>query len=151
MLVDITKAASINVPQAETWALLRDVSRLSACMPNVSDVQVLEEDRRYAAVVSDRIGPFTLSMPVNIEVQEVEPPRRITANLAGDDKRGQARVRGTLEATADAANGATELRMAMHVEILGRLATLGAVPIRRRADEVLSQFVQNVTRSVASA
>jgi carbon monoxide dehydrogenase subunit G len=151
MLVDISKEASINVSQAEAWALLRDVSRLSACMPNISNVQVLEEDRRYAAVVSDRIGPFTLSLPVNIEVTAVEPPRRITANLAGDDKRGQARVRGRLEATADATNGSTELRMAMHVEILGRLATLGAVPIRRRADEVLSEFVQNVSRSVASA
>src|SRR5919202_3333901 len=102
MLLDISKVAAVPVAQAEAWALLRDVRRLSACIPKVSDVQVLEEDQRYSAVVSDRIGPFALSMPVNIEVKEVEPPKRITAELAGDDKRGQARVRGTLEATAEA-------------------------------------------------
>jgi carbon monoxide dehydrogenase subunit G len=124
---------------------------LSARLPNVSDVQVLEPDRRYSAVVSDRIGPFALSMPVRIEVTAIEPPRRITADLSGDDKRGQARVRGSLEATADTQDGGTELRMGMRLEILGRLATLGAVPIRRRADQVLSEFLQNVSRSVASS
>jgi carbon monoxide dehydrogenase subunit G len=148
MLLDISKAASLNVPQAQAWELLRDVPRLSACIPKVSDVQVLEADQRYAAVVSDRIGPFSLSMPINIEVKDVEPPRRITADLSGDDKRGQARVRGTLEATAEAQNGSTQLRLGMRLEILGRLATLGAVPIRRRADEVLSEFLRNVASSL---
>jgi carbon monoxide dehydrogenase subunit G len=133
MLLDISKEASINVPQTEAWALLRDVPRLSACIPKVSDVQVLEADQRYAAVVSDRIGPFSLSMPID---------------LSGDDKRGQARVRGTLEATAEAQNGSTQLRLGMRLEILGRLATLGAVPIRRRADEVLSEFLRNVASSL---
>jgi carbon monoxide dehydrogenase subunit G len=93
-------------------------------------------------------------MPVTIEVRDVEEPRRITADLTGDDKRGQARVKGTLEAIAEAQDDgspSTQLRMAMRLEILGRLATLGAVPIRRRADEVLSEFVQNVSRSVARA
>ena len=51
-------------PDAEAWALLRDVPRLSACIPKVHEVQALEDDRRYSAVVSDRIGPFALSMPV---------------------------------------------------------------------------------------
>jgi uncharacterized protein len=148
MLLDISKEASINVPQTEAWALLRDVPRLSACIPKVSDVQVLEADQRYAAVVSDRIGPFALSMPITIEVKDVEPPRRITADLSGDDKRGQARVRGTLQATAEAQNGSTQLRLGMRLEILGRLATLGAVPIRRRADEVLSEFLRNVASSL---
>jgi uncharacterized protein len=150
MLLDISKSASINVPQSEAWTLLRDVPRLSACIPKVSNVQVVEPDKRYSAIVSDRIGPFSLSVPVTIEVKDVEEPRRITADLTGDDKRGQARVKGTLEATADAHNGSTELRMAMRLEILGRLATLGAVPIKRRADEVLSEFLQNVSRSVTA-
>ena len=150
MLLHISKVANLAVPQADAWALLQDVSRLSACMPNVSEVQVLEPERRYSAVVSDRIGPFALSMPVRIDVRSVEPPRRITADLTGDDKRGQARVRGTLEATADAQDGSTQLRMGLRLEILGRLATLGAIPIRRRADEVLSQFLHNVSRSVSA-
>jgi carbon monoxide dehydrogenase subunit G len=38
----------------------------------------------------------------------------------------------------------------MKMEILGRLATLGAVPIRRRADEVFNEFVQRVHAELAA-
>jgi uncharacterized protein len=145
MLLDMIRLATVPVAQAETWALLRDVPRLSACMPKVSDVQVLEPDRRYSALVSDRLGPFGLAVPVSIEVRSVEAPYRIAADLTGDDKRGQARVRGSLEATAEATSEAsTQLQLSMRLEILGRLATLGAVPIKRRADEVFSEFLQRL-------
>jgi carbon monoxide dehydrogenase subunit G len=151
MLLEVTRTAHVGVPRAAAWALLRDVPRLSACIPKVSDLQVLEPDRRFSAVVSDRIGPFALAVPVTIQVREVEEPTRITADLAGDDRRGQARVRGTLEAAAESTGeAATELRLGMRMEILGKLATLGAVPIRRRADEVFNQFVERVQAELRS-
>ncbi|HYY87938.1 MAG TPA: SRPBCC domain-containing protein [Chloroflexota bacterium] len=151
MILEVSKVTQLDVPPATTWALLRDVPRLSACIPKVSDVREVEPERRYAAVVADRIGPFSLAVPVTIEVREVEPPRRITAALAGDDRKGQARVRGTLEATADAADGSsTALSLSMKMELLGRLATLGAVPIRRRADEVFKEFVERIHAELAT-
>jgi carbon monoxide dehydrogenase subunit G len=150
VLLEVTKVTVVGVTQAAAWALLRDVPRLSACIPKVSDLQVLEPDQRYAAVVSDRLGPFGLHVPVRIDVHEVEAPRRIAAALTGDDSRGQARVRGTLEAVAEAqGSDATELTLRVHLEILGKLATLGAMPIRRRADEIFSEFMQRVGRELA--
>lgn len=152
MLLEVTKVTAIGVPQAVAWALLRDVPRLSACIPKVSDLEVLEPDQRYAAVVSDRIGPFSLQVPVRISVLDVEEPRHISADLTGDDKRGQARVRGTLSATAEpAAAGETSLTLSMRVEVLGKLASLGAIPMRRRADEIFTEFAQRVRDSLSSA
>ena len=152
VILEVSKVSQIEVPQATAWALLRDVPRLSACIPKVSDVKALDGDQRYSAVVSDKIGPFSLSVPVTIQVQAVEEPRRITAALTGDDRKGQARVRGTLEATAESheSSTSTELRLNMNMEILGRLATLGAVPIRRRADEVFNEFVQRIRAELAA-
>jgi carbon monoxide dehydrogenase subunit G len=146
VLLEVTKSTDVAVPREAAWDLLRDVPRLSACIPKVSDVQALEPDKRYTAVVSDKIGPFSLTVPVKIEVESVEPPRRIAATLTGDDKRGQARVKGTLEATAEpgADDSSTALVLSMRMEILGRLASLGAVPIRRRADDIFNEFVQRV-------
>lgn len=152
MLLEVTKVTPIGVPQAAAWALLRDVPRLSACIPKVSDLEVLEPDRRYSAVVSDRIGPFSLQVPVRISVLEVDAPRHISAELTGDDKRGQARVRGTLTATAEpAADGGTSLTLSMRVEVLGKLASLGAIPMRRRADEIFTEFAQRVRDELSSA
>jgi carbon monoxide dehydrogenase subunit G len=38
----------------------------------------------------------------------------------------------------------------MKMELLGRLATLGAVPIRRRADEVFKEFVERIHAELAT-
>jgi uncharacterized protein len=147
VLFEVSKVAFVTVPPAAAWELLRDVPRLSGCIPKVSDVQAVEPDKRYTAVVSDKIGPFALTVPVKIEIDSVEPPRRIAASLTGDDKKGQARVKGTLEATAEPGTdgeASTQLTLSMRMEILGRLASLGAVPIRRRADDIFNEFVQRV-------
>lgn len=71
-------------------------------------------------------------------------PCHITANLTGEDKRGQARVRGSLEATAEQHNGGSTLTLNMRLEVLGKLASLGAIPMRRRADEIFSDFAKRV-------
>lgn len=151
MLLEVKRVTNVEVPQATAWALLRDVGRLSGCIPKVSDVAAVDGEREYTAVVSDRIGPFSLTVPVKITVETLEEPRRITAGVAGDDKRGQARVRGTLEALAEPTDGMTQLSVSMRMEVLGRLASLGAVPIRRRADDIFDEFVQRVRSELGAA
>jgi carbon monoxide dehydrogenase subunit G len=64
--------------------------------------------------------------------------------LRGEDRGGQARVRGHVSATVAPAGAGTRLDVSSEVEVLGRLASLGAVPIRRRGDQVFDQFVANL-------
>lgn len=149
MLLEITKLADVEAAPTVAWELIRDVPRLSGCIPNVSDLKVLEKDRRYSAVVADKLGPFRVQVPVQIDLRSVEAPRRIEADLAGNDSRGQARVRGTLEATVDPAGAGSRLTLGIRMEVLGRLATLGAAPMRRRADEIFSEFTRRVQAELA--
>ena len=141
VLLEVKKVTDVGAPPAAAWELVRDVRRLSGCIPGVSDVRVLEADRRYAAVVADKLGPFRLQVPVQIELLAIDEPRRLVAELSGNDSRGQARVRGTLEAALEPAGQGTRLALGMRMEVLGRLATLGAAPMRRRADEIFNEFV----------
>ena len=150
MRLEIGKVAEVAAPTAAAWALIRDVSRLGGCIPNVSDLEVVEEDRKYSAVVSDKLGPFRVQVPVQIELTTVEEPRRIVAELAGNDRRGQARVRGTLEATVDPAGAGSRLTLGMRLEVLGRLAALGAGPMRRRADEIFGEFARRIERELGA-
>lgn len=155
VLLEVTKATDVAASQATAWALLRDVPRLSACIPRVTNLQEVEANRRYTAVVADKLGPFGLQVPVRIEVESVEEPRRIVAQLAGDDSKGQARVRGSLEATIDPASQPDQpgcaLRFTMRMEVLGKLATLGAAPMRRRADEIFNEFVRRVQAELGTS
>jgi carbon monoxide dehydrogenase subunit G len=150
VLLDVTRTTEVTAPPADAWALVHDVRRLAGCLPNVSDLRELEPDRRYAATVSDRLGPFKLSVPVEIELKSVEEPRRIVAGLTGADSRGQARVRGDLEALVEPTEGGARLTLGMKLEVLGKLATVGAAPMRRRADELFAEFVRRVDAALTS-
>lgn len=146
MLLEVARVSEVGAPPLAAWSFIRDVARLSACIPNVSDLQAVEVDRCYSAVVADKLGPFSLSLPVRIEVQSIDEPSSITAQLEGNDSRGQARIKGTLEARvapAVAGSGA-QIALSMRMEVLGKLASLGAAPMKRRADEIFSRFARCV-------
>ena len=112
------------------------------------DVRELQEGQ-YSATVTDKLGPFRLQLPVTISIQELQEPSRLAAELRGNDGRGQARVHGRLETTLEPSAAGTRLQLHVHMEVLGRLASLGATPMRRRTDEIFAQFVERVRQELS--
>jgi carbon monoxide dehydrogenase subunit G len=150
--LEVAKVKDVSASEAVTWTFLYDVARLTACIPNVSNLVAIEPERRYKAVVSDQIGPFKLSVPVQVTLDKVEEPHHITALLTGNDSRGQARVSGTLSADVEQLDTrGTRLTLRMQLEVLGKLAALGAAPMRRRADDIFSKFAQCVEKELGAA
>ena len=145
MLLEIEKHADIPVAPEEAWALLRDFPNLATCIPNIDGLQETEPDRRYTATISDKIGPFRVTVPVQIAIETIESPHRIVAVISGNDAKGQARLKGTLEATVDPAGDGTHLVVSTRIDVLGKLASLGAAPMRRRADQIFDEFIERVT------
>ncbi len=145
MLLEIEKRAEIGVEPEAAWALLRDIPQLTRCIPHVTDLDELAPDQRFAATISDKIGPFRVTVPVQIEIQAIEPPRRIVAAISGHDAKGQARLKGSLEAAVDPAGSSTQLAVTMRIDVLGKLASLGAAPMRRRADQIFDEFIACVS------
>jgi carbon monoxide dehydrogenase subunit G len=151
VLLDVKKTTDVSASPSAAWALIRNVPRLSGCIPGVSDLREIEPDKRYAAVVADKLGPFKVQIPVQIELQTIDEPRQIVAELTGNESKGQARVRGTLDATLAPLDQGTRLELSMRMEVLGRLAALGAGPMRRRADEIFNEFVRRVGAELSAS
>jgi carbon monoxide dehydrogenase subunit G len=149
VLLEIEKQADIAVAPEAAWALLRDFPDLATCIPNVGGLEEVEPDRRYSATISDKIGPFRVTVPVQIAIDSIEPPRRIVAAISGNDAKGQARLKGNLEATVDLDGTGTRLVVSTRIEVLGKLATLGAAPMRRRADQIFDEFIARVSARLA--
>jgi len=145
MLLDITKSVTLQVPVDQVWALLQDPPRVAACLPNVKDFRPAGDPGKWATLLVEKLGPFSVQVALTIEVSEDAATHRMTAKVAGDDKGGQARVRGDLVASVrPEGDSASTLDVASNVEVLGRLATLGAVPMKRRADQIFELFVNNI-------
>ena len=145
MILDITKSVTLPVPVEQAWALLQDPPKVAACLPNVRDFRPAEGQGRWATLLVEKLGPFSVQVALTIEVSEDAATHRMSAKVAGDDKGGQARVRGDVIASVrPAGESASTLDVASNVEVLGRLATLGAVPMKRRADQIFDLFVKNI-------
>src|SRR5262245_17670582 len=70
---------TIQVSRQSVWDFLWDVPRLTACVPGCEAVQEIEPNTRYQAVVRDKVGPFTLRVPLAVEVLEATAPARLRA------------------------------------------------------------------------
>ncbi|MFI5266764.1 MAG: CoxG family protein [Chloroflexota bacterium] len=148
MLLEISKETEVGASPQASWSLVSDIPRLSGCIPGVSDVREIEADKQYAATVTDKLGPFRLQLPVEIAIQTLEEPNRLAVELTGNDGRGQARVKGSIEALLQPARGGTKLNLNAHLEVLGKLAALGATPMRRRADDIFAEFVRRLSQEL---
>jgi len=144
MLLAITK--SVTLPQSvdEVWALLQDPVRVAGCLPNVREFQPAATPGRYTTLLVERLGPFSVQVALTIDIAEDPAARRMVASVSGEDRAGQARVRGDVTATVGTAGEGSSLEVVSNVEVLGRMAALGAVPMRRRGDQVFEQFIRNI-------
>lgn len=146
MLLKLAEELPINATVPEVWKLLRDTARLTALLPGVEGVAPLQEDasEAYSAKVSDRVGPFKITMNVEVRITETVEPSVLKAALKGADTMGLNRITGELQLVLTPSLSGTQMQFEVAIEILGKLATLGAVPIRRRTTQVFSEFAKNI-------
>ena len=153
MLLKISEELNLDASPGEVWRLLRDTPRLAALLPGVDKVTSLNEPgiEAYQARASDKIGPFKVALKLEIRLVETQEPSLLKASIKGGDSIGLNRITGSLRISLTPAASAARLRFEADIEILGKLATLGAVPIRRRATEKFAEFARNIQAQFTSA
>lgn len=146
MLVKLTESVQLDAPPADVWRLLRNTPRLTGLMPGVESVIPLENDETeaYAAKVIDKIGPFKVSMNLEVRIGELQEHALMKMAIRGADAESQNRLSGSLHVALSPASSGTQMNFEASVEVLGKLATLGAVPIRRRTTQLFSEFARNI-------
>src|SRR6266566_3190617 len=146
MLLKLTEELPLNASIDEVWKLLRDIPRLTGLLPGVENVGPLSEEsvEGYAARISEKVGPFKITMDVEVRVSETIQPSLLKATIKGADPAGRVRITGSMQVVLSPASSGTQMHFEASIEILGKLATLGAVPIRRRTTQAFAEFAQNI-------
>ena len=173
MLVTLSETLNLGAPQEDVWRLLRDTGRLASLLPGVENVTPSRPapssasalasqapvaattggnsgaEEAYTARLTDKVGPFRLSLNLEVRVLEAAEPSLLRVALKGTDGGGANRVTGTLSAALKKAEPAgTVVSFDASVEVLGRLASLGAGPIRRRTQERFAEFAGRFEQAV---
>ena len=146
MLLKLEEELPLDASLQDVWKLLRDTPRLTGLLPGVESVTSLNEAgvEAYAARITDRVGPFKITLNLEVRITETLEPSLLKASLKGSDSIGINRVTGSMHVGLNPAPSGTQMRFEASIEVLGKLATLGAVPIRRKTTQAFAEFARNI-------
>ena len=144
-----TRDIEIGRSPEQVWEFLWDVERVARCLPGCREARTLVPHERYAAVVGERVGPFTVTFPLEIQVIEVEEGRRLKAQAAGRDPAMGSSLRATLELSLEPRGDGCTVHLVSDAAVLGKLGTLGQGMIQRKADQMMEQFAAAIQQALA--
>jgi hypothetical protein len=143
-MIVLRRVIALPAPPEAVWRRLWDVEALAGCVPGCERVETIEAQRRYRATIRDRVGPFRVTIPLEVEV-EPAPPARLTITASGRDATLGSPVRLALVTTVEPADGGgTRLTLDGEGDVGGKLAALGQGVIDRRTRDVLDRFATNL-------
>lgn len=135
----------VPAPIAAVWTLFFDLTRIAGLIPGCSDVVEIESNRRYSAVMRQRLGVFKVEMPTVIVVENIVEHRSVRARAVGADKLTGTNIDVLLEVDLQAIEGGqTAILVNSSTQVLGKLAALGYPIVKKRARELFGEFEQRL-------
>src|SRR5206468_12513237 len=103
MLVNFSETLTLAATQQDAWNLLRDMKRLAALIPGVESMLPVDNEK-YTATVAERVGPFRLSLNLEVRIVQAIEPSLLKAELSVTDPYGQKRLSVPLSADLNRAS-----------------------------------------------
>jgi carbon monoxide dehydrogenase subunit G len=147
--VKFSQTAQIPVAREPLWEFLMDVPKVAQCLPGVESVSKLD-DTTYEGALKVRVGPIALNLAGKIIVEEQDKSNwRAALRAEANDRRAAGAVKGKTAMTLkDLSPDETELLVETDVNILGKIGEFGQPIIRKKADAMLKEFVENIKKQL---
>ncbi len=139
----------VGATPEKVWEFLWDFERLARCLPGCKEVKEVEPHQRYEVTVEERVGPFKVRFEMDVQVTEQVPQKLVRLRALGADKKMGASNRVELEVTLEPlASGGTGLDVVADIQVMGRIASLGQVMIKRKAHDVVEKFARAIAEQL---
>lgn len=136
--------STLPAPVDTVWAALEDIESVALCIPGVVRV-TREADDRYAGALRIKVGPIALELGGLVTVELLDADTR-TLRFLGEakDRRvpGQIKSRATLIVTEHP--DGSELYLHSDTHILGKLGEFGQPVVRKKTEQLLREFTENL-------
>ena len=146
MKFSYTFALPVGADQA--WERLKDPAALIPCIPGVESAQPEGEGGdRYRFTVAAAVGPVRVRFEGHAQVSIDAAARCIQADIAMNDARSgnvHGRFLMQLQPGPPGDGSTSQLVLDSEVAIAGRLGELGQGLIKRKADQMVKEFVGRV-------
>jgi carbon monoxide dehydrogenase subunit G len=146
----IDQNVTIPAPPQRVWDFMMDVPQVSTCVPGVERVEEISPDV-YKGILGVKIGPVS----VRLEGQVTLVERNRDDWLARMDiEATDRRIRGAVNAKAwmkltPRDDGQTDMAIHTDASIFGKLGQFGQAVMKKKADQVVAEFAQNMSRKLS--
>jgi len=143
--------AVIAVAREPLWDFLMDVPKVAQSLPGVEKVEQLDPDT-YQGTLKIRVGPISINLQGKIIVEQRDRANwRATLRADASDRlaAGAVRAKTSME-LKDLSATETELIVDTDVSIMGKIGEFGQPIIRRKADTMLKEFVENIKKQLVT-
>ena len=144
-----TQSAQIPVPREPFWNFLMDVPKVAKSLPGVESVSQID-DTIYEGKLKVRVGPIVLNLQGKIFMEEKDKQNwRAALRTEAKDRMAAGAVNGkTRMILKEVGVDQTELLVETDVNILGKIGEFGQPIIRKKADSMLKEFVENIKKQL---
>jgi carbon monoxide dehydrogenase subunit G len=147
-MMRVEREVDLGVPPDRLWETLWDVPRMVTCLPGCTEAREVEPHRRYAATMRQKVGPISLTVPMDVVITRVSSPASLALEAKGRDGALGAAVSMSVSLAVTPRDGGSRVRIEAEGKILGKLGALGHGVIQRRAEELIDEFGARLRRVV---
>ncbi len=146
--MEIEKTLTVSAPPQQVWNLLLDPQIMAGAVPGMKSIDVISPTE-YVAVMHQKISFINAKFKLNTRIVEQKAPEYMRVEGTGED----ASVASSLKQTSEvfltpAADGGTELRIKVNVDVLGRLGAFGLSVMKTKADRLWDEFGANLAARI---
>jgi len=148
--VKFNQRAVIPMAREPLWDFLMDVPKVARSLPGVETVSQID-DTTYQGTLKVRVGPISLNLQGKIIMEQRDRGSwRAALRAEASDRMVAGAVKGkTTMELKEIGPKETELLVETDVNILGKIGEFGQPIIRKKADQMLKEFVENIKKQLA--
>ena len=150
MLID--HRITVPAPPEQVWAFMMDIPAVSRCVPGLDNVSKMD-DQTYSGVMSVRVGPIAVKLDGRVILAERdEAAHQARMDLQAADKRLNGAVNARMRMELASADGGDKTDVAIRTDanVMGKLGEFGQAVIRKKADQILQEFANNLSAAVTA-
>jgi carbon monoxide dehydrogenase subunit G len=138
--VHFEREIAVAADTAMCWRVLTDLPTLVSWMSIVDDAKEIDPLKHYTALLADRVGPFTLRADLDIVLTDMTEGQQVRVTASGEDRQVSSRIGVDAYLRLAANDSGCTVSVDGTYEVSGKVATMGAGTIRKKADKVMNEF-----------
>ncbi len=146
MAIELQETFQVAAPIDKVWEFLMAPEDVVACLPGGSLSEIIDESK-FVGGVKLKIGAITAKYTGTITYTTADKNQYLCVMLAEAKEKGGGTVSGTITTQLLVLdNGETEAQVKSHIDLTGRIVSLGGGMIEGVAGQIIGKFVKNIKK-----